>query len=190
MFPFPPFLWFWEDGDQVATTTFTVAQPLAHVLCELPGSNQPLSPWVCRASQLSSSQPLSLWACTAQITLGASSPLLKISSQSSCPRFLTSTQLFTQLNFLTVLETIRVRVPHDPCLLPSPGVAQHPNFSGAGIPSLSGCIQTLCLLLHLYFPQGLPASRSLLVLGCPPFSGRGGSWWSNSPLCILHQMPD
>ena len=105
MFPFPPFLWFWEDGDQVATTTFTVAQPLAHVLCELPGSNQPLSPWVCRASQLSSSQPLSLWACTAQITLGASSPLLKISSQSSCPRFLTSTQLFTQLNFLTVLDT-------------------------------------------------------------------------------------
>ena len=76
---FSPFLWFWEDGDQVATTTFTIAQPLAHVLCELPGSNQPLSPWVCRASQLSSSQPLSLWACTAQITLGASSPLLKIS---------------------------------------------------------------------------------------------------------------
>ena len=33
----------WEDGDQVWAAIFTVAQPPAQVLCELPGSNQPLS---------------------------------------------------------------------------------------------------------------------------------------------------
>ena len=37
------------------------------------------------------------------------------------------------------------------------------------------CIASGCLPLHLYFPQRLPAPRSLL-----------GSWWSNSS-CILQQ---
>ena len=47
----------------------------------------------------------------------------------------------------------------------------------------------MCFPLRLYSPQQLPASRSLLVLGCPPCSGRGGSWLSNSPPHTLWQAP-
>ena len=47
------------------------------------------------------------------------------------------------------------------------------------------CTASVCLPVHLYFPQWLPAPRSFLVLGCPPCSGRGGSWCSNSPPCLL-----
>ena len=41
-----------------------------------------------------------------------------------------STWLFTHPNSLTSPETIRIRIHHDPTLLPSPGVTLFPNFSG------------------------------------------------------------
>ena len=37
------------------------------------------------------------------------------------------------------------------------------------------CTTSVYLPLHLYLPQRLSAPRSLLVLGCPPCSGKGGS---------------
>ena len=65
--------------DQFWVTIFTVSWPLAQVLCELPGSNMPLSLWVHSVSQsqaqslvqagCSSAQLLSLWACAAEIIL-------------------------------------------------------------------------------------------------------------------------
>ena len=51
------------------------------------------------------------------------------------------------------------------------------------------CTASVCLPLHLYSPHQLPASRSLLVPGCPPCSGRGGSWCSTSPPHVLRQAP-
>ena len=79
-----------------------VSQALAH------NSNQPFS--------------LRLTAPLATQSLGAhssnhpqvSQPLLKCSSRSSCPLFLTSARLFTQPNFPTSPETIPVRVQHGP----------------------------------------------------------------------------
>ena len=53
-----------------------------------------------------------------------------------------------------------------PTLLPSPGVTQLPNFSGTVLASDHSPI---------YSPQRLEASRSLLVWGCFPCQGRGGS---------------
>ena len=46
------------------------------------------------------------------------------------------------------------------------------------------------LPLCRYSPQWLPAPRSLLVLGCPPCSGRGGSQCSNSPHHVLWWVLD
>ena len=84
----------------------------------------------------------------AQIMLRVSPLLLTSSIRSSCLLFLTSARLFTQPNFLTSLESARIRVPHGPTLLPSLRVTWHPNISGndlAVVHSPRGCIPPLCI---------------------------------------------
>ena len=112
----------------------------------------------------SSTQPLSLWACAAEITLGASQTLLQSSLQSSCLP-LTSVWVFTQPKFSTSPETIRVRVDmaHP---LPSPGVAWHFNFSGAGVHSPRGYVPPLSVSHFL--------SISLSDFQLPGFSPSNG----------------
>ena len=118
----------------------------------------------------------SLWAWAAEITLRASQPLLETFLQSSCPQFLTSAWLFTQPNFPTSPETIWVRVWHGPTP-PFSKCHLEPQFLWYRCPqSQRMCTTCVCLLLRLYFPQRLQASRSLLVPDWPPCSGRGGSW--------------
>ena len=129
---FSPFLWFCEDGDQVWDAIFTVAQPFSQVLSEFSASTQSLSVWARSTIQAqvhcsnSATQSLGMQCelgvgmqfqldtqsllSAAQITLGVSQLLLKSSLQSSCPPFLTSTWIFTQTNFPTTLENIRVTV--------------------------------------------------------------------------------
>ena len=156
---------------------FTVSQPPAPVLHELPGSSPSLSLWAPSVSQskaLCSTQPLSLSTQHTQLESPSGEPATSREFlKSSCSPFLTSARLFTQPNFPTSLETIQIR-SNTAQFLPSPGVTWHLSFS-ASVHSPSGCIPPLCLPLHLYSPQRLPASRSFLVLGCPPCFCRGGS---------------
>ena len=130
----------------------------------------------------------SLWAHAAEITLRARQPLLGSSLQSSCPQFLTSPELFTQPNFPISPETIQVKVPHGPTP-PFSRCRPAPQFLSCQRPhSQQMYTASVCLPLHLYFPHWLPASGSFLVLGCPPCSGRGGSWYPNSPPHIMWQV--
>ena len=71
-------------------------------------------------------------------------PLLESSLQSSCPLFLTSSRLFTQPTFQPV-QRLSKSGSDTAQLLPSSGVAQHPNFSGASVHSPSGCLLPLCV---------------------------------------------
>ena len=124
----------------------------------------------------------------AQITLRESQPFFKSSLPSSCPPFLTRTWIFTQTNFPTTLENIRVTVWHGPTP-PFPRWNLAPQCLWCWSPESQWMyIASVCLQLQLYSPQWLPASRSLLVPGFPLCSGRGESWWSNSPPCILQQV--
>ena len=66
-----------------------------------------------------------------------------------CPDFHTA-------HFLTRLETIWVSDKHSPTLLPSPGVAWLPNFSGndlAGVHSPRGCTLPLCVFHFVSIPH-------------------------------------
>ena len=187
---FSPFLWFWEDGSQVWAAFLTVAHRLAHVLSELPGSNKPLGLWAHSTSETSSHAQFHL----ATQSLGKHSSnhpqgAGESSLQSSCLPFLTSARLFTQPSFPASLEAIQVRVWHSPTP-PFSRCRPAPQFLWCWPPQSSWMYTaSMCLSFHLYSPQPLLASRFLLVPGCPPCSGKGGSWWSNSPPSILWQTP-
>ena len=133
-------------------------------------------------------RPTSSVSCQAQISHSASGHMqLKSPSgrasccsrapyESSCLPFLTSPRLFTQPNCPTGLETSQVRVPHGQTP-PFSRCCLAPQFLWCWRPqSQRVCTSSVCLPLRLYSPQRLPAPRSLLVPGCPPCSGRGGSW--------------
>ena len=174
---FSPFLWFCKDREQVRAAIYTVAQPSSQVLRELSGSNQPLSLWTCIAIQAwvrGSTRPLSLPEHVAQITLGPA----------SAREFFTK-QLPTVLNKCTTFHT--AQLSNQSRDYPSQG-STWPNSSllqvspSTPIPLMPASIvpvdiYRLCVSpTSSLFPPGLPASRSFLVPGCPPGSGRGGSW--------------
>ena len=91
--------------------------------------------------------------------------------------FLTSTQLFTQPNFLTRVETIRVRVQHSPTLLSSPGITWLPNFSGDDLVSIHSPSSptSVHFPLCLYSAQWLQALRSIMMPLCSPCLAREGA---------------
>ena len=101
-------------------------------------------------------------------------PLLENSLQSSCLQLLTNAQLFTQANFPTRLETVRVRVPHGPTP-PISRCSPAPQFLWCRCPqSQRMCTTSVCLPLHLYSLQWLQASRYILVQLHPPcLAGEG-----------------
>ena len=142
-------------------------------------SNQPLSLWVGRTSQvwaLSSNRPLSLWTCCSNHAWGK-----PVDAQ----KFITK-QLPAVLNKRTALHTAQLSnqsrdYPSQgltwPYSSPFPRCYPAPHFLWCWLPQSQRVYTTsVCLPLHLYFPLQLPASMSFLVPGCPPCSGRGGSW--------------
>ena len=99
----------------------------------------------------SSPPPLTL-SESAEISLVACQLLLGSSLQSSYLPFLPRAWIFTQLHFSNSLETESKSDMAQ--LLPSPGVAQLPNFCGCQRPQYQCmCTASVCLPLHLYFPQ-------------------------------------
>ena len=143
----------------------------------------------------SSNQPLSLWAVQHESSSGMLFHLAiqSLAAHSSnhpggepaavgefltkqLPAILNKCMAFHTAQLSTSPETVQVRVQHGPN---PPFFRCHPapQFLWCWCPQSQWmCTASVCLPLHLYFLQQLPASKSLLMLGSPPCSGRGGNW--------------
>ena len=106
------------------------------------------------------------------------------SSSSSLP-LPTSARPLTQPNFPTRPETIQVRVPQGPTLLPSPGVTWLSNFSGndpAGVHSLSRWTLSQCVCHFVFIPPSnfrYPGSSWCCSI-FPVWQGREPLTWLSS----------
>ena len=142
---FSPFLWFWEDGDQVWATIFTVAQPLPQVFHELPGSNQPLSLWAHSMRKARAHFHLATWSLGMQ---------LKSPSgwASYCLRVPYNMHSFSHIPTFQPVQRLFESGSDTAQLLPSPDVAWNLNFSGGGIHSPSRCVPPLCISCFISIP--------------------------------------